>query len=46
MITKQEVEMLASLLQRAGVNPYEAAWVNAVLDKLRQMASETNEEGD
>ena len=38
MITVQEVEMLAGLLQRAGVNPYEAAWANAILDRLRTLA--------
>ena len=38
MITVQEVEMLAALVQRAGVNPYEAAWANAILDRLRTLA--------
>ena len=37
-ITTQEVELLASLLQRAGVNPYEAIFANSVLDKLRKLA--------
>ena len=31
--------MLASLLTRAGVNVYEAAWANGVMDKLRVLAS-------
>ena len=35
MLTREEVEMLASLLTRAGVNVYEAAWANGVMDKLR-----------
>jgi len=38
MLTREEVEMLASLLTRAGVNVYEAAWANAVMDKLRVLA--------
>jgi len=40
MLTIQEVEMLGSLLARAGVNPFEAAWANAVLDRLRTLALE------
>ena len=40
MITVQEIEMLAGLLQRAGVNQYEAAWANMVMDKLRALALE------
>ena len=39
MITVQEVELLAALLQRAGVNPYEASWANAIMDKLRAWAA-------
>ena len=39
MLTREEVEMLAALLTRAGVNVYEAAWANAVMDKLRVLAS-------
>jgi len=39
MLTREEVEMLASLLTRAGVNVYEAAWANGVMDKLRVLAS-------
>lgn len=39
MLTREEVEMLAGLLARAGVNTYEAAWANVVLDKLRVLAS-------
>ena len=39
MLTREEVEMLANLLARAGVNAYEAAWANVVLDKLRVLAS-------
>ena len=38
MLTREEVEMLASLLTRAGVNAYEAAWANGVMDKLRVLA--------
>ena len=39
MLTLEEVEMLAGLLARAGVNAYEAAWANTILDKLRVLAS-------
>lgn len=39
MLTREEVEMLAALLTRAGVNAYEAAWANVVMDKLRVLAS-------
>ena len=39
-ITPKEVEMLARLMARAGVNEYEAAWTNSVLDKLRALAAE------
>lgn len=35
MITVQEVEMLAGLLQRAGVTQIEAAWANSIMDRLR-----------
>ena len=38
MLTLEEVEMLAALLARAGVNVYEAAWANGVMDKLRVLA--------
>ena len=39
MLTREEVEMLAALLARTGVNVYEAAWANVVLDKLRVLVS-------
>ena len=39
MITLREVEMLASLLQRAGVNQIEASWANIVMDRLRAAAA-------
>lgn len=39
MITMMEVEMLAGILLRAGVNQVEAAWCNGVLDKLRAAAA-------
>lgn len=39
MLTREEVEMLANLLTRAGVNAYEAAWANAMLEKLRVLAA-------
>ena len=40
----QEVELLATILQRAGVNQVEAAWVNAMLNKLRLIAKEEESE--
>jgi len=40
MITSQEIEMLAGLLQRAGVNVYEMMWANSILEKLRVSALE------
>ena len=39
MLTGEEVELLATLLARAGVNAYEAAWANTILDKLRVLAA-------
>ena len=44
MITLQEVEMLAGLVMRAGVNQIEAAWANAILDRLRAAALEQQAE--
>ena len=52
MITVADVELLAALLQRAGVNPYEAFWANAKMDKLRaeaaraELEAQKKEEGD
>jgi len=40
MLTIQEIEMLAVLLARAGVNQFEAAWANSVLDRMRALAVE------
>ena len=40
MITTQEVEMLAGLVMRAGVNQIEAAWANSILNRLRAAAIE------
>jgi hypothetical protein len=39
-ITKEEVDNLAYLLSRAGVNPVEVMWANAMLDRLRALAAE------
>jgi len=39
MLTSEEVELLATLLARAGVNAYEAAWANTILDRLRVLAA-------
>jgi hypothetical protein len=40
MLTIQEIEMLAGLLQRAGVNVYEMTWANSILERLRAIALE------
>ena len=40
MISPQEVEMLAELLSRAGVNKFEALWANGILQRLRELAIE------
>lgn len=34
-ITKTEIELLASLLTRAGMTQIETIWANSVLDRLR-----------
>ena len=39
MITLKDVELLANLLQRAGVNPYEAYWANDIMNELRAEAA-------
>lgn len=44
MLTTQEVELLAALVMRAGVNQYEAIWANSVLDRLRAAALEQQAE--
>ena len=46
VLTLQEVEMLATLLQRAGVTPYEVIWVNSVLARLREAAVDTGGDDD
>lgn len=38
-VTLEEVELLANLLTRAGVNPYEAQWANNVMNKMRAIAA-------
>lgn len=38
-VTLAEIEMLASLLMRAGVTPIEASFANSVLDRLRAAAA-------
>ena len=44
LLTADEVEMLAELLSRAGVNKFEVIWANQTLARLRALA-EANEEG-
>jgi len=39
-VTLQEIELLASLLARAGVNQIEAMFANNVLNKLRALIEE------
>lgn len=47
MLTIQEVEMLANLLARCGINQYEAMWANTILEKLRADAlSKARQEED
>lgn len=40
MVTTKEVELLAEILQRAGVTHIEALFLNDVLARLRTMAAE------
>jgi len=40
MITPQDIELIAMVLQRASVNPIEAQWINAKLDELRRLVKE------
>lgn len=39
-ITSQEIELLAQILQRAGVTQIEASWCNALLSRLRILVAE------
>jgi len=43
MITLKEIELLASLLSRAGVTQIEAIWANMILEKLRAMVQDKKE---
>ena len=38
LLSTQEVEMLAELLSRAGVNKFEVIWANQALARLRALA--------
>ncbi len=40
MVTSQEIELLFSILARAGVTQIEAWFLNSVLDRLRIMVAE------
>ena len=44
LLSPNEIELLATILQRAGVNQVEAAWVNGLLNKLRLIAQEEESE--
>lgn len=46
MVTIQEIEMLAELLARAGVNRIEAVMANIILTKLRAMVALEEAEDD
>lgn len=46
VLTLNEVEMLANLLQRAAVSSYEVIWVNSVLARLREAAINTGGDDD
>lgn len=37
MVSPQDIELLANILQRAPVSQIEAMWLNDVLDQLRAM---------
>ena len=37
MITREDIELIAMILQRAPVNSIEAQWINAKLDELREL---------
>ena len=39
MVTPQEIELLAGILQRAGVTQIEAIWLNDLLIRLRALVS-------
>jgi len=39
-LTLIEIEMLAGLLQRTGVNVYEMTFANSILDRLRAIAAQ------
>lgn len=39
MVTPQEIELLATILQRAGVTQIEAIWLNDLIDRLRVLVS-------
>ena len=41
-LSLNEIELLATILQRAGVNQVEAAWVNGLLNKLRLIAAQAD----
>lgn len=51
MITMEELELLFSLLARAGCNQIEARWANQIMNKLRMTVTkaqlkEKTEDGD
>lgn len=45
-LTPHEIDLLAMLLARAGVTEIEALWANALLNKLRAIASEDKNEAE
>ena len=41
MITKEDINLLAELVQRAGMTRIEVIWANATLNKMRAMVLES-----
>jgi hypothetical protein len=39
MIQRDDIELIAMILQRAPVNPIEAQWLNAKLDEFRELVA-------
>ena len=46
VLSTEEVMMLRTLLARAGVNNYEAAWANSIINRLLEAAEGAEKEKD
>jgi hypothetical protein len=44
MVTPNDIELIAMILQRASVNQIEAQWINMKLDGLRALAAQSQAE--